>query len=62
MYLLPTPLDDEAVPLTAAAADETAVLFMLELEFVWLNHYLIYLTQWAKKILIFFLWDSFTLY
>lgn len=33
MYLWPTVLDDEAVPLTAAAGDETAVP-LLELEFV----------------------------
>lgn len=34
MCLLPTALDDEAVPLTAAAGDETVILFMLELELV----------------------------
>lgn len=32
MCLLPTALDDDTVPLTAAAGDETAVLFILELE------------------------------
>lgn len=49
IYLQPAALDDEAVPLTAAAGGETAVLFMLELEFVWLYHYLIYFIQWAEK-------------
>lgn len=33
IYLQPAALDDEAVLLTAAAGGETAVLFMLELEF-----------------------------
>lgn len=49
MCLLPRVLDDEAVPLTAAAGDEPAVLFILDLGLVWLHHYLIYLTQWAAK-------------
>lgn len=32
--LLPTVLDDEVVPLTAAAGDKTAVLFMQDLDLV----------------------------
>lgn len=47
MCLLPTALDDDAVPLSAAAGNDTAVLIMLEL--VWLYHYLIYPSQWVEN-------------